>query len=264
MRQQVQFTGTAAEASRLLAALPLIVAGTHPDPHGLARMVQLRGGNALLSQVYQDFLRKSRGERGRDGIVWPPLQPETIAYGRRTTRGERKALGIREKGHRRSLTPDQNRRWGAIFARVSAEAMADGLSEAEAKAKGGAVAWAKLKEDGAHTLLELLGNRKVDMCRDTGEYLRSLAAGVDDKKNPNAPDQVFETPPGRIIVGTKNKPWLHTGDAKRGIPARPLWPLDGSIPDAWMPAVSRAIVNGIAAVVAFLLAGQRTNPQGAT
>lgn len=263
MRTEVTFSGTADDAGRLLGVLPLILAGTHPDPYGLARLVQLRAANALLSQIRQDFIRKSRGVTGRDGIQWQPLKPETIAYSRRTTRTERKSLGIRAKGSRRSLSPEQDRRWREVFASVMRQTRFSSLSDKEAQAKAGAIAWATVKKEGAHTLLELLGSRKVDILRDTGELLRSFSPGVDDKPS-GADGQVIEIPPGRIVVGSNKKPWHHTGDPKRGLPARPFWPADGSIPDAWMPAVERAIMNGIAAVVAYLLSGVKTNPRDAT
>lgn len=77
--REIVFTGTAEELKAVLMGLPAILAGTAPDPLGLARGLQLRMGVALLSQIQQDFVVKARGGTGRDGVTWPKLAPSTIA-----------------------------------------------------------------------------------------------------------------------------------------------------------------------------------------
>lgn len=78
------FRGSSDQLRAILHRLPAILAGRVPDPGGVVRAMQLRMGNAWLSQVYQDFLVKSRGGTGRDGIKWPPLDPKTTAARKRS------------------------------------------------------------------------------------------------------------------------------------------------------------------------------------
>ena len=67
MPPTVVFRGTRADLVKALAAVPTALAGRAPDPVGAARGLQMRLSTALLSQVQQDFLVKSRGGVGRDG-----------------------------------------------------------------------------------------------------------------------------------------------------------------------------------------------------
>lgn len=243
MAGTVHYRGTRPEAEEAARQLGAMLAGTVPDPQGFARGIQLRAGVALLSEVQRDFLVKSRGGTGRDGIKWAPLKPETIAR-RRTTRAERKGLGI-GKGRRPSLSPAQDARWRAIYRRTLQAALVD-LAPKEAKARAAAIAWATLKKEGAKTKLELLGSRVVDIGRDTGRMLRSLTPGVEDRPAKEA-EQVFEVEPGAVIVGS-NVPYFG-----RFNEARPVWPADGSIPAAWWPGIDRAILSGYAEALARML-----------
>lgn len=243
MANRVVFRGNAGELVRFLGRLPEVMAGRQQDVLGIVQGVKLRVGVACLSQVKQDFVRKSRGQVGKDGIKWAPLKPETIAR-RRTTRQERKELGIRSKGLRRSLSADEDREWQRLFAFHLRIGLRD-LPPAAAKARAGAIAWARLKEQGAQTLLQKLGFRQVDILRDTWALLRSLEPGVEDRPA-FAPGQIFRTYlPGIVAVGTSEKPWHQHGDPKKGLPARPMWPEDGKIPAAWWKAINRAATRGI-------------------
>lgn len=242
----IQFRGTRAEAVALIRSIPRILAGMVPDPYQVAHGIQLRAGVALLSEIQRDFIVKSRGGTGRDGIKWKPLSPKTIAYSRRSTAQERRELGI-GKGKRPSLTPAQDAVWKGLFFAWWSRLRAD-MPDDQAKSRAAAIAWARVKALGAKTKLELLGNRKVDILRDTGELLRSFTPGIEDKPS-GADGQVFETPPGAVIVGSNKKPWHHKGDPKRGLPSRPYWPLDGVIPEPWMEGVNRAVKTGIAEAI---------------
>ena len=203
-----------------------------------------RIGIALLSQIQQAFIVKSRGGIGSDGIQWPPLKPETIAQ-RRIGVGDLLPIGVKGRKIpanrvRGLLTPDQDARWRKIFAQVYTRNVFE-LGDAAAKAKAGAVAWAVLKGEGAQTKLEVLGGRQVDTLRDTGMLLRSLSPTTASLQPEG---QVFECEPGAVTVGTNLKPYHHRGVPGR-LPARPFWPLDNSIPDAWWTAITEAAANGI-------------------
>lgn len=238
----VAFNGSREDLHRLLQAVPAILAGREPDPYGIAQGLQLRLGVALLSKIQQAFIVKSRGGTGEDGVTWPPLKPQTIAA-RRTTAGELRAAGAGGRRVRGLLTPAQDRRWRTIFATRRARFLAAGMAAGEASARAARIAWATVKGEGAMTRLQVLGGRRVDVLRDTGELFRSLTPGVEDRPS-GADGQILETPPGRVIVGTNKKPWHHRGVPGR-LPSRPLWPLDGQLPQRWWDYLLDVLRRGL-------------------
>ena len=246
--QRVVFRGSRDQLRKLLASAPRILAGRAADPNGIGRGLCLRLGVALLSKVQQAFIVKSRGGTGDDGIKWKPMKPASIAQ-RRTTAGERKQLGITGKRTRGLLTPAQDQRWRALFASEKARLIAKfGLGDRAASAKAAQRAWAILKSEGAQTKLAVLGSRQVEIMRDTGRLFRSLSPGVEDKPS-GAEGQVFEMPPGRVIVGTNV---AYAGYQAR---MRPLWPPDGHLPAAWWQYLLRVGVRGLARATVLLVEG---------
>lgn len=241
------YRGTAQQLRDRIRLLPLYLSGKAVDSFGVGVGVQLRVGVALLSQIQQAFIEKSRGGTGSDGITWPPLKRETIAQ-RRTTGQERKELGITGKRVRGLLTPAQDKRWRAIFASRLARLRFD-MGEAEAKARAAQIAWAVLKSEGAKTKLEVLGGRKVDIGRDTSRMFRSFSPGMENIPS-GEEEQIFDTPPGRIIVGS-NVPYAGHFHRKR-----PFWPVDGSLPEPWAEAVAEAATEGIEDAVMVLVGGK--------
>lgn len=244
---QVVFRGTRREVWQQLRKA---VAAANGDGDGILLGLKLRIGNALLSQIEQDFVVKSRGGVGRDGIQWEPLKRSTIAQ-RRATPGDRKAAGLtKANANRGLLTASENKLWKQIFARNLSRLRVD-MSEGAAKARAAQIAWAELKRLGAKTKLAVFGGRQVDILRDTGELLRSFAAGVDDQQS-GAEGQIFEVDGNTISVGSNKKPWHHAGIPGK-LPARPFWPLDGSIPPGWMPAIDAAAARGLSDALVMLL-----------
>lgn len=250
--------GTRADLVLTLRRLSAALAGTGSSA-GVSRAVRailIRGAVALLSRVQQAFVVKARGGVGDDGIRWPRLSRKTIAA-RRTTRAERKALGVGGRRTRGLLTPAQDKRWRGIFASTLAHMNARGVAGGAARAA--AIAWATLKREGAKTKLDVLGGRTVEILRDTGMLLRSLTPGFEDAPT-KQPGQVVEVTPGKVAVGS-NVPYAathHRGRPGR-IPARRLWPTDG-IPSAWSRAMGDAMIRGIVLAVSMLATqpGSRT------
>lgn len=233
----IRFRGTRAE---LVEALQKFVAALGAADSDAVRSWQLRLGMTLLSQIRQDFIVKSRGGVGRDGIVWPPLKPETIAQ-RRTTAGERKSLGITGRRVRGLLTPDQDRRWRGIYSSTYQRLVLE-LGHTAAAARAAQSAWAILKAEGAQTKLATLGTRQVDILRDTGLLLRSLTPPSTASSSTDG--QILEANNGLVSVGSTIHPWHHRGVPGK-LPARPFWPLDGRIPDVWWEAITRAALRGL-------------------
>lgn len=246
----IHIRATRAEVRQILGTIPAILAGQTSDPSGVAKALQLRMGNALLSTIQQQFMVKSRGGTDSAGIKWAPLSPYTIAN-RRTTPGELKSLGVKQ-GKRGFLTPGENAKWERIFAKRLRILEAKGFPAVEAKKQAARVAWAELKQQGAKTKLAVLGSRTVDIGRDTSRMFHSLAAGYDDAP-PGSADTTLRFVPGSLIVGTNVPYFKYFNYGTANQPARPIAPLDGSIPDAWWPPVLDAGVRGIAVVVEELL-----------
>lgn len=221
---------------------------------GIVLGLYLRIANSVLSNVQQAFVVKSRGGVGSDGIKWPALKRSTIAQ-RRLGKGEKKALGIGGRRVRGLLTPAEDKKWRQIFGTRLASLLVKGVPPGEAKGIAASIAWAELKKDGAKTKLDVLGSRQVDMLRDTSELFRSLQPGVGERES-NADGQIIELQEGSgyIVVGTNKKPWHHAGVPGK-LPARPLWPLDGSLPEPWAQAASDALTSGMPKAIMLLARG---------
>ena len=208
----IVFRGTAAQLRQVLAQLPGILAGRIPDTHGIARGLQLRLGNVLLSQIYQDFVTKSRGGTGRDGVKWAPLKPETIAR-RKRSKGD---VAAGKRARKAAAASGQKR----------------------------------------PTNVDLHGGRQVDILRDTTRLFQSLTPGVDDRPS-GAADQVFQTPPGSVIVGS-NVPYAaahQNGNPAKNLPPRPFLPVGNAIPSAYQPALDRALERGVVEAIVRLVGG---------
>lgn len=256
MGQVVQYRGASADVKEIIVGFVRSLAGENNVGASLVRGVQLRVAGALLSEIEQAFIAKSRGGVGSDGIRWPPLKRETIAQ-RRIGPGDLAAIGIKGAGKpkgrvRGLLTKDQDKEWRKIFATTLGWLMAKfGLPEAEAKVRAAQTAWAKLKAMGAKTKLEVLGGRQVDTLRDTGELLASFSQGTDGLPS-GAEGQIVRLGPGTITVGTNKKPWHHN---TRKPWRRPFWP-DDHLPEPWARSIEIAAAKGIKDAVAMLVEGK--------
>lgn len=231
----VLYIGRREDLTGLAQSVAAAIAGTGPDSLQLARRVGLRVGLSLLSSVQQDFVTLSKGGAVTWRPPWKPLSPKTIAQ-RRITAAERKAAGLTKANRFRGLlTAEQDRRWRQIFGSVYQRLRLD-IGDGPAKARAAQIAWAKLKKMGAKTKLELFGNRKVDILRDTSRLLRSLSPGPTGPTG--EPDQVFEVIPGEIGVGTRVQ------YAEKQFRTRPWWPPDGTLPEVWAERAKTALAGG--------------------
>ena len=260
----VYYRGNRSEARQVLTEFVQSLYGQSEKHVAEARAVYQAIGLAALSDIKDDFVRKSKGEIGEDGNIWQPLSPKYLAYGRRFGRGEqarlKKAAGLTRSHSRRGLlSPAQDRLWRGVFASNVARFFPE-LPLVEAKRRAGQMAWAYVKSLGAKTKLEVFGNRPAQMLRDTGVLLNSLSPGVLDAGSTGDPagaysppdDQIFELGVAGVIVGT-NVPYAsvhQNGSEKRGIPARPFLPTDGDTPVIWR---RRWVAAGRRAVTAALL-----------
>lgn len=234
-------------------------AQTHVD---LARQVHTAIGLAALSDIKSDFITKARGGVGEDGISWPKLSPKYLAYNRRFGPGEKaelkKKAGLgRGNNNRGLLSKSQDKRWRQIFASTFARLSAS-LPEAAAKARAGQAAWATLKREGAKTMLEVFGDRVVEILRDTGVLFNSLSVGeisASGEYNPPA-DQIFAITESGVIVGT-NVVYAkahNRGVPSRNLPARQFLPVNGA-PQVWIDRWTAVAKNAVQTAIQQALKG---------
>lgn len=249
----VAYTGTASALSRFFDGLPALLADSGIDPTGLSRDLQARLGVRALSLIQESFLDKSRGGGGADGQPWKPLAPSTIAR-RRLGRGDKKL--VTQKARTRALTTEERKRFNVEKSKRAAKFLDQGYSRTEAADLALAVTVREMRKKGfaVQTKEEALGSRQVQTLVDTGLLLASLSPGVDNRPS-GAPGQVFETPPGKVVVGTKQRPWHHTTDGSGRLPRRPFFP--EPLPSAWMQSLLETARDGLAKSIAEALRGSK-------
>ena len=249
MTTNVVFRGTTSNARRAIGQFIGMLSGRNPDHGRLARSVFLVVGMAALADIQQDFLKKSRGGVGDDGVKWPPLSKEYLAYGRRFGKGEqaklKKQAGLGRQHNRGTgrngglLSASQQKRWNQLYAQSLAW-MAARYPIDEARAMAAGHAWNKIKEEGAKTKLEVYGNRQVDMLRDTGVMFNSLSPGhlsPDGTYSPPDSNQIFEAIANGIVVGTK-VPYADAQNKKRRF-------IPDEVPATWQQRWELVLIGAI-------------------
>lgn len=245
MSNVVHFRGSRAEAAQIVRDLHAALTGRQGGSD-LAKGVFLAVGFAALSDIKDDFVRKADGAAGEDGVTWKPLSPEYLAYQRRFGRSEKSQLktaaGLGKPhrfgagGNKGLLTKEQQKRWNQIFASRLARFLLS-MDEGAAKAKAAQIAWATLKREGARTMLDVFGHRKVQIQRDTGVLLNSLSPGelsggaasvvYTPPGEPGGEQQIMQAIEQGVIVGT-NVPYAAACQKQR-----PFLPDENRIPEAW-------------------------------
>jgi len=269
MTETVQFRGTRSDISRLANLVGRILSGTEPDQHGIAKGFALTLGFAALSDIKDAYVMKSRGGTDEMGVTWPKLSQAYVAYHRRFGPGEKarlkQAAGL-GRAHRTApgnkpglLTKAQLKRWRGIYSGLLRRFM---LSEGEREAKSHAarIAWSIVKKEGAKTMLEVFGNRQVEILRDTGVLLNSLSPGQLTGSGENigylkpggagGSEQIMEAEGGHVIVGTNVAYASRHQRGGDGVPARPFLP-DEQHPvprvwwERWLAVANRALVVSV-------------------
>jgi hypothetical protein len=159
------------------------------------------------------------------------------------------------------LTAAQLKRWRKLFAGMLAR-FAVQMELGEAKAKAAAIAWTIIKREGAKTKLEVYGNRPHEVLRDTGVLLNSLSVGswsgsgqYARPRGEGGEEQIFELQDNGVTIGT-NVAYAashHYGDQKRGIPARPIMPMPGQVPQGWINGWARVGMQAVANAIELSL-----------
>ncbi len=202
-------------------------------------------GLALLGRIKRAFVVKARGGIDEAGDSWKPLSPKTIAYSvtrQRGKGGRTKAEKSRSTRPSQALNARQQSRWWTLYKQGLAMFKGD-------KGHAAARAWFILKKEGAVTLLDKYGHRQVEILRDTGILLNSLSPGV-------APNQIFHTRKGEVIVGTNRKGagYHHRGIPNR-LPRRRLWPDPRRWPATWWADIMEVARGVVLRIVSRVIRG---------
>ncbi len=112
------------------------------------------------------------------------------------------------------------------------------------KASAAKRAWGILKREGATTLLDKYGTRKVEILRDTGLLLNSLSPGV------QSAEQIFKVGNAEVTIGTNRKGAAkhHTGIPGR-LPQRRLWPEIQRWPQSWKDDMVEQARDGLVDII---------------
>lgn len=197
----IRIRGHKSQIVQALRSIPKELAGRRTDSQ-LQQVFLNHLTSAVFTKIEDDFLLKSEGNRGSDGVKWKPLSPETIAQ--RPISQEEYRRAAARPGERGILTAVQNRIWKGIFASTKARAIRDGYDEGRAKALAGQTAWAVIKTLGGRTKLSVFGRRRVRMLRVSDRLYKSVSAGklVNNRYYPPSPEQVFKIDGNSVVIGS--------------------------------------------------------------
>jgi hypothetical protein len=253
MSRPIYFQGSAADAIRAVNRVVDILTGKIAAPvPAIPNGVYGAIGLQALSDIKADYVRKSGGGTGEDGVKWKPLSPVTIA--KRRLQGNN-ALS---KGEERKRL--KQRLELALYARLSASLPpADAIKEAKRQASE------IIKAKDQKRINILLKEEKVKILRDTGVLLNSLSPGVmrgqsgyAKPRGDGGDDQVFYFMRAGVIVGT-NVPYagVHQyGSEKQNIPARPFLPPPDATPQIWLDRWAAIGETAVAEAVTLHLEGR--------
>lgn len=168
-----------------------------------------------MDRIRRAFMIKSHGGTDDAGDRWAPLSPKTVAYSRRGVRGS-------GRGRRPSqaLSEKQRTRWWDLYRQGLVIFKRD---------KGAAArrAWSILKREGATTLFDKYGSRRVTILYDTGALYHSIKVRVNRSEAVISSDH-----PGAAAH--------HNGIPGR-LPQRRLWPGPRRWPRSWWDEILQIV-----------------------
>lgn len=244
------------DVATIVRMLPAILSGRVADEHGIASGFKMRLAFAFFSVVKEEFIVKSRGGTDAAGISWPKLSQAYLAYGR-GPKSTRTAGGLAPGGNDGFMTAAQLKQWrrdysswlgdfNQSYARLSLQ-----VDQRLAKSRAAAYAWAKAKEAGVKTKLDVFGNREVEILRDRGIMFNSLSPGVLSQDGVAAsysasPGQIVDADGAGVLIVGSNVEYTKYHQGTSDKPGRrPIWPVDGELPAEWWEDMLDAAVTGL-------------------
>ena len=236
MRSTVYVRMGRQQAREIAQSLPGILTGKEPDTLGIARGVFLSIGFAALGDIQDDFVVKSRGGTGEDGVQWEPLKPATIAARRvgpkdkklphiaqrlaaekEATKQARKRFDEQAKERLKKLDkelrplinrfklslPDDEAVYRAKRVMAARKAVLKEQIAAERKAADFALRGKRaVTRETGESRISVFSQRQVEILRDTGVGFASLSQGRLSHKGPGAtyrkPTSVAKSKAGEI------------------------------------------------------------------
>lgn len=256
-RRRVRTSLPRKEVAQLIRSLPGMISGRTPSRYGLHKLFWGAVAFSLFTDIHDAFMVKAYGLPDELGDQWDDLSQHTKAYKRPVERGSvskqvynryqrnhpKRMMGKGSKAHDPTragsglglLTQSQYARWQQLFGTIY-HSNKNRMSAGAAKSLAGQIAWTRLKEEGAQTMWEVLGNRQgLLILRVSDRLSESVAPGKFDPLNgyyKRNRDQVFILSRGRIELGTQ-VPYAAQVDKTRR-----LWPEDMA------PWIDRAVAFG--------------------
>ena len=246
-----------------------VVQGGIDGDRGVGAGFRHRLAESFYSLVAPNFDRLGRGEAAANGESWKRNTEKYLAYGKgpKSSRmgtghapnnilwsepgsayssGEERKLP-RGTGH---LTGDLLKHWWQVYLQNKAFLLMAGWEHKAAKARAAQVAWEDVKRFGGRTLLQTHGKRRDQVLVDTGKLRASLqpgyvVAGIGasaEYVTANA-EQIFESEPGEVVVGSKHKHAAKHHEGRGRLPERRLWPEE--IPPDWWDELFTQIIVGL-------------------
>ena len=241
-----------------IRALPKVLAGKAPDPHGIAKGFRARVAFTWFSEVARSFDVKSKGGTDDAGDSWPPNSKEYLAYGKgpKSSRmGSGRSPSWPDHPGSGYLSVADRKVWWKIYGR-NLGWLATRHDLGTAKRIAAQIAWTVWKDQGGLTLLGVYGNRPDTILVDGGTLRLTVLPGELTESGPSASyeksdgDQVVQEATSELAVGTKDpKAKYHHNDGSGTMPQRRLWPKE--LPQLWLDRINTAVVSGISEI--FLL-----------
>ncbi len=269
VRRRVKTSLKRADVEKLIRNLPAMISGSIPSRFGLHKLFWGAVAFSMFTDIHDAFEVKAYGLPDELGNQWDDLSQHTKAYKRPVERGQipnqlyrrlKKNAPARMKGHGSKahdptraqtglglLSPGEYRRWQILFNTIY-QSSRHRMTDREAKSLAGQVAWTRLKEQGAETMWNVLGNRQgLLILRKSDRLMESLHPGRFD---PNIgyykynKDQVYVLSRGKIEIGT------YVEYAQAVSEQRPIWPDEmGSWIDRAVSYGRDAIMNKVANIL---------------
>lgn len=224
------------QVRNLVNSLPSIIDGTQKDRFGIRSTFMGTVAHHLFSKIHEAYMDKSRGQSDELGNRWKPLK-ESTKIARLSKPHVKRKLGLQNR-KRGLLTSSQDKSWRQLYAQVLSNLMNQGVDYFTARDIAAGTAWNALKAAGALTRASLAKQVFTPIMIDTGRLVGSLAPskGSGSYYRPSK-DQVYETPPGELVLGTKVE------YAEKASEERPIWP------DNIDPWVDEAVDKGLDAIM---------------
>jgi hypothetical protein len=215
------------EVIQYLYSLPEICSGRGSDSHHVGDHGLSEAAREMMDNVHHDYLRKSLGQKGEDGIRWPSLARATV---------KKRLRGTGKTNIRQSLYQTQKKKYKS-YGMIDREAARRASQDVELAERTGVLPWPY--------------NQNVPILVESGDLLSSTEPGTASGGYYTPPmNQLVEKEPGKIAISSEIRyaDRHMTGDPEQPLPKRAFMPEE--IPDRWDQKIGDAYAYGAARAIA--------------